>query len=256
MATSARDLIDRARKTLCDPEKKHWLDDELMCYLNEGLCELAGLRPDQFVESRDITLVPGACQVVPDGCIDMVDVQANVKDGVKTEDPVLNATTTAGERLGDKFSCATADEPDCVAGETDACASYLVSGYKITSSMHGQFTVEPPVPAGCDAIVISALVYCEPSKFELDPPAGADECKLPTLYNAQLVDFILMRAYEKDVESQFAVSRASYHRTAFYTGVTADYRAASRLRSGYILGEEGSGSRNTGWRNEARGVFG
>lgn len=251
MASTTSDLVRRARLTLCDPDAKHWTDEELLAYLNEAVCELAGLRPDEFTSQTELALVPGRCQTVPEGC-DLVSVQGDCSG----EDPgITRATSTAGDRLGAKFLCrddVCPDAPDADGGEPTECAIWRASSFRVTPASRGYFMIDPPVPDGCSDITVTAMVYCMPERL----PLGDDpECVMPCSYDAQLVDFILMRAFEKDIDSVSAQQRASYHRRSFYQGVNADYRMASRRRSGYILGETGHGNEQSGWRNEIRGVF-
>jgi hypothetical protein len=255
MASTTQDLVARVRLTLCDPDAKHWADAELMSYLNEAVCEIAGLRPDEFVKQQNIPLVAGACQQVPAGCRDVVSVEATLVDGAKSAEVPTKTTSTSGSRLGARYSCAAPATIGPDGAVTDPCDAYRAAGFSITKSAHGYFTVSPPVPAECaDAgITVAALVYCEPEKLEL---GETPECVMPCSYEAQIIDYMLMRAFEKDGESQYATQRASYYRRSFFTGLGEDYRAASRLRSGYMLGETGDGNAQTGWRNEIRGIGG
>lgn len=251
--STTQELVQRTRVTLCDPEAAHWSDQELMMYLNEALCEIAGLRPDEFVSRVDLPLVPGACQEVPAGCIDLVSIEGQDCSG--EGQGVTREASTSGTRLGDKFLCAGDTCPDGQPGDAslDPCAAWTAGSYRVVSSSRGFFMLDPPVPAGCDAITLTAMVYCPPERLSL---GGDPTCVLPCMYDAQVVDFMLMRAFEKDTESTFAQQRSSYHRRAFYEGMNSDYRAASRLRSGYILGQDGHGNEQTGWRNEIRGIYG
>lgn len=246
MATG-QDIIDRARKTLCDPAKVHWPDEELVCYLDEALCELGGLAPQEFVERRSIPLVPGRCQQVPEGCIDLVAVEGTVVDGVKTDDPITEEKSSAGARLGSKYSCAVDGGPGT---DADPCSLYRAGSYQITPASHGLFYIRPPVPETCAGIEITALVYCPPPELT-DASLDVD---LPCRAHAQLVDWVLMRAFEKDIESAASMARAGYHRSAFYDGLGRDYAAATRLRTGAILGAEGFGSQQDMRRANARGM--
>ncbi|MFV0512496.1 MAG: DUF6682 family protein [Jhaorihella sp.] len=244
MSRTVRALLDQVATTLCDPEGVHWTEEELLGYFNEALCEIAGLRPDAFVKRVSLKLKPGAQQKLPSCYVDLVKVNGNLdQSGVVTDQEATKTVSTAGDRLGAKFKCANE-----VAETFDG-----ISGYKVTAASHGYFTVDPPVPEGTKAY-LDAMVYVAPPSFELED-LDDPKCVLPCIYDAQIVDWILKRAYEKDTESQWAVSRASYHFQAFRIGMNADYRAASRLRSGYILGQTGDGNEQVGIYNDRRGVF-
>lgn len=239
-------VFDQVQMTLCDEEGVHWTPDELLMYFNEALSEIAGLRPDAFVKQITLELKPGKYQQLPKPFIDIVEVQGNLDENGKQVAGSINKTTsTAGDRLGGKYNCA----PDGIAARYDG-----VKGYKITAASHGYYTVNPPVPEG-EEVRITAMVYVPPPLFTEEHMQDCN-CVLPTIYDAQIVDWMLKRAYEKDIESQWARDRAAYYGAQFSIGMNGDYRAASRLRSGYILGEKGTGVETTGWRNEIRGVIG
>lgn len=240
------DLISQVQVMLCDGDAVHWSENELITYLNEALCEIAGLRPDAFVKMVTLELEPGEQQQLPKPYIDLVKVEENLdKNGKPKDGSISKTTSTAGDRLGAKYRC----DPDGVGAKYEG-----ITGYKITAQSHGYFTVSPPVPEGEKAYV-NAMVYVPPPHFHADD-LGDENCVLPCIYDAQIIDWIMKRAYEKDVESQWARDRAAYHYSLFRTGMDADYRSASRLRSGYMLGMKGDGVETTGWRNEIRGIFG
>ena len=242
MPRTVRALLTQVAGTLCDHEYVHWTEFELLTYFNEALAEIAGLRPDAFVKRVTLELKPGAQQQLEKPYIDLVNVNGNLsRSGEPIDKSITKSNSTAGDRLGGKFRC-MADAP--FTG---------ISGYTITAASHGYFTVDPPVPEG-EVAYIDAMVYVPPPIFSLSD-LDDENCVLPTIYDAQIVDWILKRAFEKDVESQWARDRAAYHFQAFRLGMNADYRSASRLRSGYILGEKGDGYEPTGARNEARGIY-
>lgn len=242
MPRTVRALISQVVKALCDEANVHWSLEELLGYFNEALCEIAGLRPDAFVKRVTLKLQAGAQQQLEKPYIDIVAVNGNLdRSGKPVDKSVSKTTSTAGSRLGGKFKCA-ADAP--FTG---------ISGYQITSASHGYFTVDPPVPEG-EIAYLDAMVYVPPPMFTMED-LDDENCVLPCIYDAQIVDWIMKRCYEKDAESQWSRDRASYHFQAFRLGMNADYRSASRLRSGYILGEKGDGYEPTGARNEARGIY-
>lgn len=242
MPRLVKNILDQVSTALSDEERVHWSRGELLTYFNEALREIAGLRPDTFVKRATLKLTTGAVQTLPAPYLDVVMVNGNMDENGNAKAQVLTKTqSTAGDRLGGKYSCASATSYDGV------------QSYEIVSASHGYFKVEPPVPKGVTAR-IDAMVYVPPPEFTEDQ-IGQKNCVVPCMYDAQIVDWIMKRAYEKDTESQWSRDRAAYHFSAFRLGMNADYRAALRLRSGYILGEKGTGVETTGWRNETRGVF-
>lgn len=246
MPRLVQDVFDQVQLTLCDGEGVHWTQEELIGYFNEALAEIAGLRPDEFVKRVTLTLQPGSSQKLPRPYIDIVSIEATLdENGDEIDRPIAATTSSAGDRLGGKYRCA----PDGIGARYGG-----VAGYSITSSARGYFTVTPAVPEG-EKVRVSAMVHVPPPRFTEEHLDDCN-CVLPTIYDAQIVDWMLKRAYEKDIESQWARDRAAYYGAQFSIGMNADYRAASRLRSGYMLGQKGTGVETTGWRNEIRGVIG
>jgi hypothetical protein len=249
--TTPKQLISRASKILNDDkpgyENTSWSVECLLDFLNEGLCQLAAYRPTEFVECIELCLVPGAKQQLPPGVSELVTIEGTedpeVDDGA-SDDPA--PTMSSGDMVK-----ALRGKKTCVSSTDDNCGPYIVAGYRNAKGASDLFFVEPPVPFG-EAPVVSAQVVKMPvplTACDLDS-AVQTECK----FDPALVDWILYRAFSMDTESQYAYQVSRRHQSAFYDAVNGGYLADSRMRSGYILGQEGTGVERTGWRNEGRQI--
>ena len=233
-------VITSARATLADPGNVHWTAAELVAYLNEALGAVAGWRPDAFTATVTLALVPGSEQTLPPEYIDVVDVTGSVgDDGLDETTGVTRAASDIGARLRGKFTCLNATL------SVDGPGPYgPVRGFRIKPQARGQFTVSPPVPDG-ETPEIQAVVY-------INPPIVA-EADLDTLYPHMnhtylptLTNYVLMRAFEKDVESVEAARRAEFYRSQVQFLNISSYRGAQRFQGGYINGRQGDGYENTG----------
>lgn len=252
MAT-VQELILRASTTLRDQEPGYafttWSKAQLISYLNEGLCELAGLRPDLFVETRKIPLQTGAVQTLPDDVVAILDVNGNVLVQPDGTEVVTENIKTADQDLLRRFG-----KKRCFAAQEDACPSagtYEANSFVQSKFSQNEFRVEPPVPAGVSAEV-TATVQVAPKTITVGDYEGAVE--VPCSHHAQLLDWVLHRAYEQEIESEYAMRAKTYHLDKFYHGVGQDYFGASRMKSGYVLGMEGHGDGRSGVPRELRSM--
>lgn len=249
------DIIRRASMTLRDQEKGHeyttWSKQTLLEYLQEGICELAGLRPDLFTETRTIPLKPGSTQSLPADVIAVVDVTGNVETTASGVEKVTENVRQADQDLLRRFGkkrCTTSDS-----GTQDDCAqpgeNYSVKNFVRSAHSNREFRVEPPVPEGA-RVEVTATVRRAPEELSL---ASLDKkTELKCGHHAQLVDWILHRAYEQEIESEYALRAKEYHMRKFYHGIGVDYFADSRAHSGYQLGLKGHGDRASGPQRDLR----
>ena len=254
--STVRQITERAAITLRDFEAGHefttWTKAMLLEWLNEGLCQLSALRPDLFTATRKITLKPGANQTLPDGIDAVYDINGNVlisPDGTET---VEEGVTTGNQKLSRRFK----KKPCLVADDTGGNCGDLGDGYKVKSFIRNPYTsrefrVEPPVPEGVE-VEVMATVLLAPGHFD----EGDYENKTPLSCSndAALLDWILMRAYEVEIESEYAARAKVYHAQKFYHETGQKYFADSRMTSGYVLGQKGSGDERSGPPRDLRSM--
>ena len=204
-------VIRRAAEILNDfnehAQHVRWSKAVLAGHLNEALQELSVHRPDVYAEGYDMKLAPGTLQKVPEGYRQVLAVEHNV-----------NADGTAGARVSrsdDNF----ARLPTRRGTETNTpTTGYVVSGFGTNPIDDTVFSVTPAVPANTTAIVRVLLVR-EPIRHQINNLAAP--LGIPDRYEAQVMDWMLMRCYESDIESQHASAAATRHRTHFYAALNA-----------------------------------
>lgn len=74
-------LLSRAAQTLNDPAGRYWSSDTLLDYLNAGLTQIVMMRPDAYTQVRDVALVAGVNQTLPDDGMQFLDAHYNVASG-------------------------------------------------------------------------------------------------------------------------------------------------------------------------------
>lgn len=229
------DLIGRVSSILNDDAHvagNTWPIGELVGHLNEGLCELLKLRPDVFVESVTLPLTAGGRQKLPPQYASLVRVNTNLDadaSGGLTEGAAV--TEADGRYLG-----ALKKKP-CLSGP-GRCAEpkpYAVSSYTRDGINSSTFTVSPPVPVGVTAAV-DADVVVRPVRHTT---ASTGECVgVPCEYEAALVNWMLHRAYAKEIESQYATQQVDRYLKAWYENINAGYLQDSRFTSGLWTGQD------------------
>lgn len=240
------EVIMRASRMLKDQEPGHafvtWTESDLMSHLNEGLCTVFNFHPMMFVENVELELAAGSSQKLPSGYGELISIDSNLAPGAcpGSGKPVNMSQFDMVKGLRGKKTCVTAE-----------CTPYEVAGYRKAGTGVAGFFVEPPVPCG-PAVTVEATVTKRPERIEMCDRMKALD--LPCELETPLLDWILYRAYEVDAESQYYAQMARRHQAAFYDWVNGTYLVDSRVNSGYVLGQRGSGEERTGWRNEGRQV--
>lgn len=230
--TTVRDILERAWVLLGDQEHVRWTPSQLVAYIDEALQEILTLRPDAFTETRQLVLHVGRRQLLPPDCWRIVSVDALV-DGqrepvVEVPEYILRAYRHRRSTLGRDRDC------------------YRPLSWSRDTTNHRVFYVDPPVPEGAQ-VAVEATVVVKPRRHS---PDRLDECVgVDGAYDAQVLDWVLARAYEMDIESDRAVAMAKYYRDNFYKALSGDYVQESRFQSGKYLGrtEEGE-TRDAGGR--------
>lgn len=224
---NARELVQRARGIINDPEKVRWSDDALVDYLNEGLSLLQSMRPDSFTKTIELDLVPGSRQQVPEGVDKLLDVTSNVTATGGEGGPVNEADYALSRKITDT----------CSGGEDRE-----VENYSVVSHDPKTFFVSPPVAAGTTRKVMARVVMDAPYTCALDIEGCID---VPRKHSAALVDWILHRAYLLDMESQYARLASSSAFERFYRVLDSSRLNEARHGSGYWDGEIGDGDPQT-----------
>ena len=225
--TTVRTIIDRAAELLGDTDHVIWSVDTLVLHVNEALCELQSYRPDAFVRTVTLSLSPGREQRLPDQYRKLVSINANVS-GDGGEGRMISETSDSILRAFARRPCVDISRTDC----------YEVLSWSRNAKDPRVFYISPPVPAGHTALV-TATVIAYPPRHDA---ARLDECLgVDCAYDAQVLDWVLSRAYEADIESARNSEMAVRHKNNFYTALGLEYAQESRFESDTWLGREKDG---------------
>lgn len=202
MAFTAQSVIQAAQRSLQDPGAVRWSLPELLDYLNAGLREIAIAKPNATSVNHTLTLVEGTKQTLPEGFHRLLSVIHNVANGspVKPTDRETLDTEIPGwhdQRILPRSATAryVADDMD------DPSVFYVCPGNDGTGEIVATLSAIPariPTPASPDNI----------ASYSASVPIG-------DIYENCLVDYVLYRAFAKDINVQGAAGRAQAHFALF-----------------------------------------
>lgn len=176
MPILASDVITRAAIVLNDndPPQIRWPMAEMLAWLNDAAAEVVLRRPAARAVTGSITLVEGALQKLPEGCIELLDIPRNVGGR-----PV---------RRTDRQLLDDVDPNWIIMKPAGAIKHYTFDERAPTT-----FYVYPPAKAGVE---VQAL-YSEAPPLVTAPD---QQLELDRAYIGPLVSYILYRAMAKDSE--------------------------------------------------------
>lgn len=211
-----------------------WGRGLLLDYLNLGLSEISTYRPEAFARDLQLTLVPGASQIVPNG-YSLLAITSNL-DG--------SPITKGDYGMAAAFNAYA----PCVANGmrfVDGTPTFAVRTHSIDPNDARKFYVDPPVPKGLE-VKVNASVHASADVYTL---ADWDkDILIDDKYKFNLIDFILACAYGLDQESPQSRRRSDDLYSRFYNVLGVKYRQEAKFRSGYYLGKVGSGDPQAGNR--------
>lgn len=199
MATiTVQSIIDKAEIILQDTTNTRWPVSELLGWFNDGQREVVLLKPDANAQNEAMLLSAGTKQSIPPTGVQLIKVVRNM--GIDGE--------TAGNvvRLIDQQILDDQNEDwHAETGET------TVKHYCFDERDPKTFYVWPPSDGTGYVEVVYAAV---PADISIDDISGV--ISLDDSYGNALVDFILYRAYLKDVDYAGNAQRASAALSSFY----------------------------------------
>ena len=148
MAITANSLIEDVARYLSDYDEDevyvHWTREDLLSYFKRAISIVAMTNRSKFVKKTEIKLVEGALQDVPNHCESDVSVYGLLdENGVVTE-RVRRARLSIYPTLG---------RPVC--SSRIKSKTYKLRSYDIDPENPRQIFVDPPVPAGVEATLVS-----------------------------------------------------------------------------------------------------
>ncbi len=225
MACLGRNLVQEAARLLNDAEPgfEHirWTAADLLAYLNDALCVLFLARPDDFIETAEITLSQGSRQTLPDGVklIYRIDGTLDANGAMIGEQP-----SKTNDRVARWFA-ARRCSAGVVAGASGS-GVYFVSDYTIDGRDASTFIVNPPVPPGENPVILARVVR-SPAPMK----SGADDLPVDCCLAPALLEWMLYRAYSVDDESVSSPTRAHEHVAMFFQLLRIDEEAQRDLLS-------------------------
>lgn len=227
---TVKQLIAEVAQLINDAEEGYehirWTENELIEYANDAVLQLMVVRPDVFTKVVDLPLKPGSQQELPEPISQLIDV-LGVRDvfGRVSGRPMRkNAAAAAVARNWfDELSCEV----------TAADGSYVPRSYEFAPENPRMFYVEPPVPSGASVtLIVNAVVT--PKHAELD-----DKLPIESRFHNAVIEWMLYRAYSKDIESAHDNQTSQQHLAHFYNILQVSQLADDRLH-----GITNRGSRN------------
>lgn len=230
-----RELVKAASTQLNDQEYSkeylRWSRGVLLDYLNFGLIEIFGHRPEAFSQTVSLSLAPGHLQNFPQ------------YEYVVSLDLNPNGTTPVPADFGMLKGYTAVPGPRSELLYVDGEPYYQVVSFAVLPHDPKSVFVSPAVPAGVTRSV-TATVITRPSKVEL--ANWDDDIVLEDKYQDCLLDFILARAYEVDMESAQSLAKSKDHYQKAYTALGVKYKQESKYRAGFYLGGVGAGDPQAG----------
>jgi hypothetical protein len=188
--------------------------DQLLRWINDGICALSSFRPDLFSASKDVKLKPGTEQTV---------------EGCTTVSAVRSQVNARGEEIGSVRRVSDSamlawNKPQVCKQKNDA---YRVSGFRFDPARKDTFYVEPPVPPGIEVLV---RVTCSGSP----PPLTLDDLDTEldeNCYRLLMVkNYVYAQGYSKESD-QTNASLATWHMN-LWNGLLRGKLAADRNFAG------------------------
>jgi len=211
MALYAKEIMQRASTILQDGGLVRWPLIELLKWLNDGVREIVNLKPNEVTEFVEIALDVGTLQTLAADHLNLWRVTRNL--------------TAAGlaPRVGK--SAITPISADLMNAQMPGWQDPTVLAYSVDVNHVIQDMAAPRefyvVPGNTGFGVIEALVTVMPT--DLAEPANpldiesyaALAVSVPDQFRAALVDYILVRAFSKDMAIAGNSQRAVQHQQLF-----------------------------------------
>lgn len=209
-------------------EFTRWTRAQLVSYLNMGVAEISGLKPDEFTKHEQITLVEGARQKLASPQR-LIGLESNT-DGTGITQADVELMRAFGP-----YTCCAAE----VVLDKQGRPVYRVKSYGIDQKATDTFYVDPPVPVGMSDVKVNAVIYAPKVDYSLDE--WDEVVDVPDKYIPALIDYMQARAHDIDQESPMAKRNAQDFFRRFYNTMGVKYRAEAAHRAGNINGAVGTG---------------
>jgi hypothetical protein len=200
---TAKDVMIAASITLQDQTNVRWPPTELLGYLNEGIREVANVKPNAATQTVQISLVSGAKQSLSSAYTFIAQAVRNVATGQPIQslpstdilDSMLPGWSNAAVMPFDASVRYIINDP------TDPRTFYVAPGNNAAGQIEVVVGVLPAeVPPGANPATISTYTGV---------------VGLPDAYRNCLIDYVIYRAFAKDAALPGADARAVSHKGLF-----------------------------------------
>jgi hypothetical protein len=198
MTITVSSILSRAATLLLDETGVRWPSTELLLWAQDGLYEMALLKPTLFTELRALSLVAGTVQSLPDGVRHIHRIISN------TNGPVVRIID---RRLLDS------QQPNWPAAVANTTVKYVMT--EDFDEKH--FYCSPP-NTGTGSI--QTICTVEPAQIAADSVIAID-----APYANPILSYVLYRAFQKDADTSDEAKAQSY------------YETFTRQMSGSVLGD-------------------
>ena len=181
MAIQVNNLLTRAAIQLLDPQNVRWTRNELLAWINDAQRVIARFNPESVVTTQDShPLVDGGRQVMPDGSIELIDIESVTVDGT-----VYTAREVDKSLLDESFP---QWQNDVVEIDEDTSFNFMYD-----ERNPKEFYVYPPLT---DANATARVVFAKtPSNV-----GATDNIELDDIYGDIILDYVLYRCFMKEEE--------------------------------------------------------
>lgn len=208
-------IISKAQTVLQDPNAVRWSQAELLGWANDAQREISAFYPDLSAVTGNVTLVAGPKQSLPSGASLLIKLLRNMGVGGSTPGPAIRQV---GRQMLD------ASTPDWYTQDQATTIKHFTYDPK---AQH-VFYVYPPSVANN---VVEALYVIPPADMaNVNSAINVDD-----VYANLILDYVLFRAFSKDLELAGAAENAAVHRRLF-----DDALAAKKTVNDAVTPQEGS----------------
>lgn len=191
----AQTCVDKAQILIQDATGVRWPEAELLGWLNDGQREIVLLKPSACVHHGPIQMTPGTKQTIPADGVALIGVRRNMGAAGTTPGRVV---TLVDRRIMDD------QVPDWHMDQDAAEAVHYL--YDPDDPKH--FYLWPPQPA--EAHHMDVVYAKSPANVALGEVISVDD-----IYASALVDYVVYRAFSKDIDYAANDGRAATHYQSF-----------------------------------------
>jgi hypothetical protein len=223
---TAQVVIDKAQIILQDTGAVRWPETELLGWLNDAQREICTYKPDAYVVNESVVTTVGSKQTLPAGGLTLIDVIRNFNGSTAG-----NAIRQIDMRILD----------DQIPGWHSATPANVALYYAFDPRNQKNFYLYPPSDGNANTKV--ELVYAKaPADIVIGSTILVDD-----IYSNAIMDYVLYRAYSKDVDYAADDGRANVHYQRFVQAMTGKeagesaHEAVAVLRRANSVSTQGKG---------------